>query len=625
MAGIKTKVVVAGGGPVGRVVSSILGQAGVDTVLVDKRRPGRHPKAHALTCRTMEIFRQIGADGAVAAQNPPVETWGRFAYVNRLLGSVIGVQEHLASAAYQSLASSSLSRPAHVSQPLVEDALEEITARLEREGKLRILSDYTCKDISVHEGGVNATATGDDDLALSADHFVVCDGANSMLRHQLGVQMRYGPGSLQAFMSIHFHSKRLGQALLQPSRTPPAMLYFVLNPSVICCLVAHNLDRGEFILQAPYYPRYQSPEDFTPDHCAALIRSAVEKPEVLSDLEVGGAHPWLMAAQVADRFSVDNRVFIAGDAAHRFPPAGGLGLNTGVAEAHNLAWKLAAVHRGHADPALLATYEAERRPAAMHLLDTAVECFHRGMKVPEALGMTQEAVSSFESALKCVPAAVMGDAAKQAVFGAGMFAGRHLSYGASLRQTAIQKVLSDWEGIPLFFSHEDLGIAYQPSPDGAAAACAVLPHLKHSPPTPPVLDGTRHYFPTVAPGVRMPAVPLLQTVSTNPSKQSKGKKAKKAGSTDTAEDAALPSHYTMDGTWCLVAFQPTALQYAAGAEGALPLVRVVYADTSAADVRARGVTAALVRPDGYIAWVTEDITVTQECVDGALRALLHQA
>lgn len=84
------------------------------------------------------------------------------------------------------------------------------------------------------------------------------------------------------------------------------------------------------------------------------------------DIDVIGVKPWVMHAEVAEKFlTCNNRVIIAGDAAHQFPPAGGFGMNTGIQDAHNLAWKLASVLKGISPSSFLHTYEAERKPVLL--------------------------------------------------------------------------------------------------------------------------------------------------------------------------------------------------------------------------------------------------------------------
>ena len=127
----------------------------------------------------------------------------------------------------------------------------------------------------------------------------------------------------------------------------------------------------------------EAAEAYTPAHCEGLVRAALADPDV--PFEVVTVATWTMTAQVAPRFR-DGRVFLVGDAAHRFPPTGGLGLNTGVADAHNLVWKLAAVDGGTADARLLDSYERERRPVAQRNAAVSLDNALKIVEVSTALG-----------------------------------------------------------------------------------------------------------------------------------------------------------------------------------------------------------------------------------------------
>ena len=131
-------------------------------------------------------------------------------------------------------------------------------------------------------------------------------------------------------------------------------------------LAVNNMDR--WLFNAEYDPMTDSPARFTPAHCLALIRAAVGVADL--PVEILSVLPWEATAQCVTRMQ-SQHVFLLGDAAHTMPPAGGLGLNTGVAEAHNLAWKLALVLQGKAPPELLGTYEAERLPLAQQSVEQA--------------------------------------------------------------------------------------------------------------------------------------------------------------------------------------------------------------------------------------------------------------
>jgi hypothetical protein len=139
----------------------------------------------------------------------------------------------------------------------------------------------------------------------------------------------------------------------------PAALYFVEQPELRATFLTINgVDRWSFLVHSLSAYGF-TPADFTPERCVALIRQSVGVPDL--EVTVLGVSAWEASAHVADRYR-GGHVFLAGDAAHEMPPTGGFGLNTGVQDAHNLAWKLAAVLRGHAAPGLLDTYHDERQP-----------------------------------------------------------------------------------------------------------------------------------------------------------------------------------------------------------------------------------------------------------------------
>ena len=205
------------------------------------------------------------------------------------------------------------------------------------------------------------------------------------------------------------------------------MLYFVFNPDVVAVVVAHDLRNGEFVAQIPYFPPHQSLErDFSRRQCAALVEAAANGGGTmpgetkLDDLEVRSVRAWTMSAEVADRFVTGNsRVVLCGDAAHRFPPAGGFGMNTGIQDAHALAWRIAtwravdaASSTGRLDEEpgdserarlgedpdvvlarLMRSYERERRPVAVGNTRLSVANFDRVLEVPAALGLPPAAAN----------------------------------------------------------------------------------------------------------------------------------------------------------------------------------------------------------------------------------------
>ena len=171
---------------------------------------------------------------------------------------------------------------------------------------------------------------------------------------------------LQHVISVHF------SADLRPylwSRRAPVIWTF--TPRGLGTIIVHS-SPGDFVFQFPYFPPVQRLEDFTADDCRRRIREAVGDRDLV--VEIHSVQSWAMTAQVADRYR-KGHTFLIGDAAHRFPPTGGLGLNTGVHDAHNLAWKLAWEISARAPANLLDTYEAERRPIGIANTEHSVKNF----------------------------------------------------------------------------------------------------------------------------------------------------------------------------------------------------------------------------------------------------------
>ncbi|MDQ2942849.1 MAG: FAD-dependent monooxygenase, partial [Candidatus Dormibacteraeota bacterium] len=186
-------------------------------------------------------------------------------------------------------------------------------------------------------------------------YLVAADGSKSFVRESLGVGMT-GAGVLGHTISVHFSAP-----LKRHLPRKPNFLQFVQNESVFGIFIATDGD-ARWVFAVPYDPdQGQSPDSFTPQRAAELVRKGAGLPDL--EVEVAGIVPWTMQADSAACWRLGN-VFLAGDAAHRMTPAGGLGMNTGIQDVHNLCWKLAAVLQGRAGSDLLDTYELERRPVA---------------------------------------------------------------------------------------------------------------------------------------------------------------------------------------------------------------------------------------------------------------------
>jgi putative polyketide hydroxylase len=189
---------------------------------------------------------------------------------------------------------------------------------------------------------------------------VGADGPASTVREQCGIVMQ-GPAALGHSVNIHFRAD-----LTAALRGRSVNMAMILNPAQPGLLL--NIDGAKTWTAQAIVPAGTGPE-FNEERCRAVVRAQVGDPEL--DVEILGVAPWTSAARVAERLS-SGRAFLVGDAAQEMPPAGGFGMNVGIQEADNLAWKLAAVIQGSAGPGLLETYGAERLPIARQVTQEAM-------------------------------------------------------------------------------------------------------------------------------------------------------------------------------------------------------------------------------------------------------------
>ncbi|CAG9465106.1 unnamed protein product [Pedinophyceae sp. YPF-701] len=292
-------------------------------------------------------------------------------------------------------------------------------------------------------------------------YLVGADGAHSTVRGLAGIQM-VGEPALQHLISAHVVSRELADAALTSGRT--AMLYFVYGPAAIAVLIAHDLRRGEFVVQIPYFPPHQTPErNFTTERVAAVVRAAAGAQ--LTDLEVLDVRPWTMSAEVAETYRAGH-IVLAGDAAHRFPPAGGFGMNTGVQDAHALAWRLAAIlHHGAPASALLDAYVVERRAIGRANCDLSVANWQGAARVPAALGLDPRAASFVSGALESasknlgLPSFLTSGALSAALSVGQAFSGTRGPLGPA-RRAALSRALGPETSLRLQFPEHDLGYTY---------------------------------------------------------------------------------------------------------------------------------------------------------------------
>ena len=384
-----SRVLIVGAGPAGATAALLLAKHGIDTLVVERRvAPSTHPAAHVLSTRTVEIFRELGLEHDVRRLSSRIYELRNVVYATSLTGPELGrITIHdPESTEAQLLQSVSPTRAVNLSQnvlePLLWDQLEACKRVEFQRGRVYQNHRETSDGVEVRATGPD----GDGEWVATGRYLIGADGAGSHVRRTCGLQMR-GP-VLQHVISVHF------SADLRPylwSRRAPVML--TCTPRGQGIIIVHS-SPDDFVFQFPYFPPVQRLEDFTADDCRRRIRDAVGHRDLAVDIH--SVQSWAMTAQVANRYR-KGRIFLVGDAAHRFPPTGGLGLNTGVHDAHNLAWKLAWEISGRAPANLLDTYEAERRQIGIANTEHSVKNFDGVMDVFAALGLPRSGVRALQA------------------------------------------------------------------------------------------------------------------------------------------------------------------------------------------------------------------------------------
>ncbi|MFD3539874.1 FAD-dependent oxidoreductase [Streptomyces sp. NPDC058662] len=351
----RVPVLIVGGSLVGLCTSLFLGRHGIRHLLVEKHAgTSVHPRGRGINLRTMELFRVAGVEARIR------EAASVLGDNHGILqgGSLTGDDQEWLFEEIDpggALARFSPSSWCLCSQNDIEPVLMSVTPTLGAD--LRFSTELL--SFEPDERGVTARVKNRDTgehSTVRADYLVAADGPRSPVREQLGIGQS-GSGALFHNVSITFRSRGLA-GIVGDRRF--IVCYLTTPDADGALLPVDNEER--WVFHAPWHPDSgETLDDFTDERCVEHIRRAVGAPGL--DVEITGRAPWHAAERVARRYG-EGRVFLAGDSAHEMSPTGAFGSNTGIQDAHNLAWKLAAVLDGSAGQGLLETYESERLPVA---------------------------------------------------------------------------------------------------------------------------------------------------------------------------------------------------------------------------------------------------------------------
>ena len=535
------EVLILGGGPIGLAAAVALGRKGVDTVLVKRRAAtSSHPRAHTEDGRSMELFPLWGIDAEVRDEGLPLSFLRSVGFKTRMAGIELG-SIHFPPDSEWVMGQDGQGPAALSSTP--QDRLEPILLHRAE----------SCDSVSVHFGwSAEELSQGSDSVVVrlqdalgnsatvEARYVIVADGPRSKIRESLGIEVG-GPGSLGSQLGIYFHAD-LSEVVDEHRHA----LYWLYNPEVQGVIIPLDGAKRWHLLFA-YDADKESVEDYPPERCEAIVRGLIGRDDI--DIDIQSVLPWRMRATVAERFR-SGRVFLAGDAAHTMPPTGGKGMNTGIGDVHNLAWKLHLVLRGLADPSLLDSYEPERVPVGWY-----------------------NTMNSAKNAQKMVESGLAGIMTSDPEG----FAAIEDEAGEPLRQRIAEAIPGQFEHFN--FDGVSFGYVYDESPAVVDDGTPVVP------------SGISDYVPNAHPGARAPHVWLHDG-------------DRKVSTVDLSDDrfAVLASTTEWADTARVVGneFGIPLQAYVIGAGAGADLV-----DPSGTWAQHYGVGpegAVLVRPDGHVGW-----------------------
>ena len=381
---VQTQVLVVGSGPTGLAAALFLRRHGIG-VLVVSRASGvaDTPRAHITNQRTMEIMRAVGLEDRCIEQATPNALMANMAWVTSLAGDELGRirtwgnQPDRRADYLMASPASMCDLPQHLFEPIF---LEEV---IRRGGVVRFNNELI--DFTQDEAGVTANMrerVGGETYSVRADYMIGADGGRSRVAHQLGLPFD-GEMALGTSANVLFSAD-----LSKYVAHRPGCLFVICQPGredwsgvgVIRMIRPWH----EWVAQFLELAQGDQDVELTEDAARDIVRSMIGDASV--PIKIGAMNRWLINRSTAQRYS-SGRVFCAGDAVHRHPPNNGLGSNTCIADAYNLAWKIALVIQGKARPSLLDTFTAERQPIGKRVVERAFKSLEENRMMMSTLGL----------------------------------------------------------------------------------------------------------------------------------------------------------------------------------------------------------------------------------------------
>ncbi|MCZ4516131.1 FAD-dependent monooxygenase [Streptomyces sp. ActVer] len=379
---VETDVLIVGSGPAGASAALALSTYGVPNIVVTRYASlADTPRAHITNQRTMEVLRDLGVEQDVVAQATPQHLMGNTTFCTSLAGEELGRvrswgNDPLVQAAHDLASPTRMcDMPQHLMEPVLVDAA------VARGTHLRFSTVY--KSFVQDADGVTVTVEDrlrGDEYTIRAKYLIGADGGRSKVAEDAGLPMG-GQMGVAGSINIVFDAD-----LSKYTAHRPSTLYWVLAPGATVGGIGAGLVRNvrpwnEWMIVWGYDVTAGAP-DLTTEYAESIVRRLVGDDEIPVTIKSSSA--WTVNEMYAETYS-NGRVFCAGDATHRHPPSNGLGSNTSVQDAYNLAWKLKLVLDGSASPKLLDTYTAERAPVGRQIVTRANKSIGETAPIFEAL------------------------------------------------------------------------------------------------------------------------------------------------------------------------------------------------------------------------------------------------
>jgi 2,4-dichlorophenol 6-monooxygenase len=462
----ETDVLVAGAGPAGLTAAALLARGGVKSLTVTKYgATADSPRAHITNQRAMEIFRDLGIEGRVVARALPQRLMGKQVFATSFAGREIcrmmtwGTGDDRRADYAAASPCEMCNAPQHILEPILLDAARSFGADLRFDHEV----------VAVSQTPQHATVRGrrrldGTEFEVRARYIIGCDGARSLVGEQGGFEFE-GRAGLGNAITVWIEAD-----LSRYTKHRSGALFFVRNPGNKDVLSIWTCVEPWTEWSTIFFRERLDATDLSEESVMPRVRAAIGDPSV--NVRIKKISEWQINQVVAARYR-RGRLFLAGDAAHRHPPANGLGSNTSIQDSYNLAWKLALVCSGKAHDRLLDSYDAERQPVGRQVVDRANRSVAEMVPCLAALGFQpgqteSEALASLDRLLGSD-----GEAQRQALLAAlDLLNGQFNAHGVEMGQLYVSEAIVS-DGAPFSPDERDPDLYYHPTTHPGAP----LPHV----------------------------------------------------------------------------------------------------------------------------------------------------